>query len=181
MRIRNHREQHDQPRDRGKGDGQENPKPGPPPDEVQFSELELSPEAAEAVKQLQAQRDEAVEGRLRALADFRNYQRRAGENEQRASQSGAVRMVRAILPVLDHFDLTLNQNLDQMSTEQLMSGVGIVRDEFNKVLQAQGVERIDPARGEPFDPHRHEAVMHRHADDVPPNSVVQTLQTGYAM
>jgi molecular chaperone GrpE len=71
--------------------------------------------------------------------------------------------------------------MDQMTLAQLASAVRIVRDEFNKVLQNQGVERIEPARGEPFDPHRHEAVMRQAADDVEPNSVVQTLQTGYAM
>jgi len=144
-------------------------------------EVELSLEAANLVKQLQTQRDQAVEGRLRALADFRNYQRRATENEDRAMQSGAMRVVRAILPVLDHFDLSLSQKADQMSLDQLLSAVRIVRDELNKALTSQGVERIEPARGEPFDPHRHEAVMRQPAPGVPPNSVVSTMQAGYAL
>ena len=182
--MQNQRDHDKHPRDREgrprpKGGEFDAPAPHSAPEEM--AEIELSPEAAELVKQLQSERDEAVEGRLRALADFRNYQRRAGENEQRATQSGAVRMVKAILPVLDHFDLALNQKMDQMSLQQLTSAVRIVRDEFNKVLQTQGVERIEPARGEAFDPHRHEAVMRQKADDVDPNSVVQTLQTGYAM
>lgn len=143
--------------------------------------VELSPGAAALVKQLQTQRDQAVEGRLRALADFRNYQRRASENEDRASQGGAVRVVRAVLPVLDQFDLSLSQNARQMTLDQLLRAVGIIRDEFNKALASQGVERIEPAKGEPFDPHRHEAVMRQAAPDVPPNSVVSTMQAGYAI
>src|SRR3954467_3389750 len=74
---------------------------------VQMQEIEMSDEAADLVKQLQAELDEAVEARKRALADFRNYQRRSLENEQRAGQSGAMRIVKAVLPALDHFDLAL--------------------------------------------------------------------------
>ena len=143
-------------------------------------QVELSEEAADIVRQLQAELDEAVEARKRALADFRNYQRRALESEQRALESGAARVVRALLPIVDNFDLTLAHKADRMTTEQLLSAVRMVRDELNKALQAQGVQRIEPARGEPFDPHRHEAVMRQPADDVEPNSVVATMQPGYS-
>jgi molecular chaperone GrpE len=138
-------------------------------------------QTAERLKQLQDERDQAVEGRLRALADFRNFQRRAMENEQRAFDSGAVKIVKAMLPALDHFDLALNQRAEQLSLKQLLAAVSIVRDEFNKALQSQGVERIAPEKGEPFDPHRHEAVMRQPADGVAPNHVVSTLQAGYAL
>lgn len=144
-------------------------------------EIELSEAAAELVQQLQAERDEAVEGRLRALADFRNYQRRAVENEQRALESGAMRVVKALLPALDHFDLTLSQSPDQMNTEQLMAAVRMVYDELNKALRSQGVERIEPAPGEQFDPNRHEAVMRQSAPDLAPNAVVTVFQAGYTM
>ena len=143
-------------------------------------QVELSEEAADIVRQLQAELDEAVEARKRALADFRNYQRRALESEQRALESGAARVVRALLPIVDNFDLTLAHKADRMTTEQLLSAVRMVRDELNKALQSQGVQRIEPARGEPFDPHRHEAVMRQPADDVEPNSVVATMQPGYS-
>lgn len=144
-------------------------------------QVELSEDAAEMVRQLQSQRDEAIEGRLRALADFRNYQRRATESEHRAVQTGATRVVRAILPVLDHIDMSLSQRSDQMTLEHLLEAVRIVRDEFKKALAAQGVERIEPAKGEVFDPHRHEAVMRQPAEDAEPDTVVSTLQAGYAM
>jgi molecular chaperone GrpE len=122
-----------------------------------------------------------VEARKRALADFRNYQRRALESEHRALESGVARVIRALLPVVDNFDLTLGQKPEQMSVEQLMGAVKIVRAELNKALASQGVQRIDPQRCEPFDPHRHEAVMRQPADDLPPHSVVATMQPGYAL
>lgn len=159
-----HEEIHDEAA--GAGESPETPESGDP---------------AAAIRKLTAERDEAIDGRLRALADFRNFQRRATENEQRALNTGATRVVRSILPVLDHFDLALAQRADQMTVEQLVAAVKIVRDEFNKTLAAQGVEKIAPESGEPFDPHRHEAVMRQPAKGVGPNAVAMTLQAGYAM
>lgn len=144
-------------------------------------EIEMSDEAAEIVKQLQAELDEAVEARKRALADFRNYQRRAIESEHKALEAGVARVIRALLPVMDNFDLTLAQKPEQLSVQQLLSAVRMVRAELSKAMQSQGAKRIEPARGEPFDPHQHEAVMRQPADDVEPNSVVAVMQPGYAL
>ena len=145
--------------------------------------IEVSEAAADLVKQLQGELDEAIEARKRALADFKNYQRRAMESEQQALKSGAMRLAKAFIPALDHFDLALTQDPRKMTVEQLMQAVKLVRDEFTKALASQGVERIAPEQGEPFDPHKHEAVM-RQAAPVPgvaPNHVVMTLQPGYVM
>jgi molecular chaperone GrpE len=149
--------------------------------QTQTHEIEMSEEGAEFVKHLQAELEEAIEARKRALADFPNYQRRALDNEQQAAQSASARVVKAFLPVLDHFDLALTQNTKTMTLEQLLAAVKILREEFHKSLLSQGVERIEPARGEAFDPHRHEAVMRQPADDLAPDSIVSTMQSGYAM
>lgn len=143
--------------------------------------IELSEQAADLVRALEEERDQAIESRKRALADFQNYQRRAIDNERRALQEGAIRAVRAILPVLDHFDLALNQSSSSMSVEQLVGGVKIVRDELMKALQTSGVERIDPQPGESFDPNRHDAMMRQPARDVEPGHIVSALQPGYVM
>lgn len=181
-RKRHHREDSEQPSAPATNDGGEWAQESADRQAAGAPEaMEMPQECAALVKQLQRERDEALEGRLRALADFRNYQRRANENEQRAVQSGASRVVRAILPVLDHFDLALAQRPDQMKVEQLLEAVRIVRDEFNKALASQGVERIEPAAGAEFDPNRHEAMMRQAAPDAAPNSVVATMQAGYAM
>ncbi len=133
------------------------------------------------LRQLQAELDEAVEARKRALADFKNYQRRASDNEHRASQMATARFVRAIMPVLDHFDLALNQKPEQMTLENLLQAVRIVRDEFTRALASQNVERIEPRPGDSFDPHRHQAVKYEQVEGSQPNSVVLVFQPGYAL
>lgn len=167
--------------ERRDGERDMNEETGSPDSATDMHEIEMSDEAAEIVKQLQAELDEAVEARKRALADFRNYQRRALESEQKALDAGVARVVRALMPVMDNFDLTLLQNQQQVTVDQLMNAVRMVRAELNKAMQSQGVRRIEPVRGEPFDPHQHEAVMRQPADDVEPNSVVAVMQPGYAL
>jgi len=73
----------------------------------------------------------------------------------------------------------LKQDLKQVSSEQILEGVQIVRDEMDKVLAEQGVDRIEPAVGEEFDPNQHEAMLKQDADGVESGHVTSLLQVGY--
>jgi len=141
--------------------------------------LELSEEVAELVQNLERERDEAVEARRRALADFANFQRRAAENENRARQEGVVSVLRSLLPVIDHFDLALQQDTDAITVDQLLGGVKIVKAELMKAMESHGVVRVDPQPGDEFDPNLHEAMMRQPAEGVEPNHVVSVLQPGF--
>lgn len=145
------------------------------------AEIELSEEAAQLVHNLQAQIDEAVAARQRALADFRNYQKRAAENEILANKAGSARVARSLLAVVDQFDMALDQDTRQLSVEQLLSGIRLVRGELVKALQSHGVIRFEPEIGDEFDPMKHEAMMRQPSADVEPNHIVSVLQVGYKM
>jgi molecular chaperone GrpE len=134
----------------------------------------------EAAAKLQADLDELDSKYKRTLADFQNYQRRALQNESEAKTQGTAGAVRAILPVIDHFDLALQQDPSKVSAAQIFGGVKVIRDEFNRVLAALGVAPIVPVPNDEFDPMRHEAVMQQPAEGVAPGHVTATLQTGYA-
>jgi molecular chaperone GrpE len=149
--------------------------------EVDEQAVEVPEDAAVVIEQLQAELAEAQEGRKRALADFANYQRRAAENERRASESGAANVVRSLLGALDNFDLALGQDTNQITVEQLAGGVKIVRDELAKALATHGVQRIEPQPGDEFDPNHHEAMLQKPSDDIEPNHIVSVLQPGYIM
>ena len=148
---------------------------------AEVEEVELSEEALQLVGQLQAERDEAIAARQRALADYANYQRRAQENEVRALCDGVGSVVRSLLPALDHFDLALSQDADQITVEQLFDGVRIVREEMGKALERQGVRVIAPGVGDEFDPNEHKAVLRQPTGEHAPNTIVSILQAGYAI
>ena len=103
-------------------------------DEESVESLELSEEAAELFERIQAERDEAIEARTRALADFKNFQRRASENETRARGLGIAEVVRSLIPVVDQFALALGQDTQEVTAESLVKGIQIVKDELLKAL-----------------------------------------------
>ena len=139
------------------------------------TDAERSPEEA-----LRAERDEFESKWLRALADYQNFQRRAADNEREARRQGAAGVLLKIIPVLDSFDLALEQEAPEES-QQFVSGVRAIRDGLLRALQSQGVEVIAPAPGDEFDPNRHEALMREASPDADEGSVARTLQPGYAL
>lgn len=128
---------------------------------------------------LQDQLDEAREDRLRALAELRNNQRRASENEVRMSRAAVVGSLRALLPVLDQLEMALGQDTDGMSAEQFAQGVALARDEFIKMLAEQGVMPISPEVGDEFDPQRHEAMLQQEAEGVESGHITLVMQQGF--
>jgi molecular chaperone GrpE len=117
----------------------------------------------------------------RALADYQNFQRRASENEKRAREFGAVEVVQALIPVLDHCKLALTMDPEKASAQQVLDGVKGILDQFFTTMARFGVEPIDPARGEEFNPGRHEAMMQTDDPGVDPGAIAQVLQSGYAV
>jgi len=154
---------------------------GPAEIDIDGETYELPGPVATLLKRVERERDEAVEARLRALADFKNFQRRSAENESRAVTDGTIRVVRALLPVLDHVDLALQQDVDQLSAEQLMGGVKLLQQEFIRSLEAFGLQAIRPQPGDEFDANAHEAMMRQPSNEVPANHVTMVMQPGFRL
>ena len=117
----------------------------------------------------------------RALADFQNFQRRSQTNERNAREQGVRDVLESLLGVLDHFELAIAQDISTVTTEQLVSGVGVIKSELLRALQAHGVGLISPEPGDEFDPNTHEAVVHQAVEGVRPGCVSMTLQAGYTI
>lgn len=129
------------------------------------------------IDQLRLELHEANEAKLRALADFKNFQRRSIENESRASNTGIATVVRAIIPAIEQLNLAIEHSQDdsavqgfEMAKETLMSG-----------LSECGVEFIKPDIGDLLDPHLHETMMRQEADGIEPEHIAMVMQQGYRL
>ena len=156
-------EHHDEPLE----DFDETAKPQAPEDDV--------------IASLEKERDELNDRLLRAMADYQNYARRAEQNIVVARDQQSMDIAKALVTVLDHFDRALEVDADKTSTAALLEGVAMVRDELLRTLQRFGVERLDVAPGDPFDPNLHEAMMRQASDDVESNRVTAQFQPGYVL
>jgi molecular chaperone GrpE len=113
--------------------------------------------ADQAALRLEREVAEWKDRALRAAADLENFRKRSYRDREEATARAQAEVLARVLEVVD--DLARVAHLDpaQTSAEALHEGMALVERKFLKVLEAAGVERIDPA-GQPFDPHSHEAV-----------------------
>lgn len=173
--------------------GKKTPPPPPPPtpddahgyadahDEDAPEPIEHDLGETDEFSQLMLERDEMEAKWKRAIADFQNYQRRAAESEREARKQGTTSTLMAILPVIDHFDLALDQDPETVSVEQLIEGVRTIRDEFIRVIESRGVTLIAPKPGDEFNPGNHEALTQQPAEGVDPGCISALFQVGYML
>ncbi len=117
----------------------------------------------------------------RAQADFQNSRKRLeSESDQRLQYANAS-LIKSLLPVIDNFERALAQDPEKADPRTILKGMQIVHDQWLDVLRQQQVQDIAPKPGDPFDPNHHEALMQQPHDQLPPGSVIQTLQKGYML
>jgi len=119
----------------------------------------------------EAERDGYLGDLQRVTAEFANFRKQA---ERRNAEIGAVArgaLAEKMLPVLDACDLALGHGADDVAP---------IHTSLVQALESAGLEVLDPA-GEPFDPNRHEAVLHEPTEDGDEGQVVaEVLRRGYA-
>lgn len=108
-------------------------------------------------------------------AEYENYRKRTAATKQTAYFEGKADILVKILPVADNLELALGVCKDDKTKE----GIEMVLKNFLKVLEAEGIEQIDPV-GEPFDPTFSEAIMAAPAAEGEEDGVVrQVCRKGY--
>jgi len=127
------------------------------------------------------ERDSLFDRLARATEDFQNARRRleADKDQSVAFANGA--LIKSLLPVIDNFERALAVDTSTTDAGSILKGMQIVHDQWMTVLKNQFVEAIAPEPGTPFDPATMEALIHQPDDKLPPNSVTQLLQRGYAL
>jgi molecular chaperone GrpE len=147
------------------------------------TEPAAEPVAAEAANpELETLRREAAEHRerhLRAAAELDNLRKRSARDIDAARKFGADRLAQAILPVRDSLEAGLAA-AEQAGQHALLDGQRATLRLLDEAFTACGLREIAPL-GQPFDPHKHEALGLIAATDVAPNTVIEVVQKGYEL
>src|SRR6187200_1661258 len=117
---------------------------------------------------------------LRAVAELENVRKRARRDVAAADARGVTRLARELLPALDNFEraLAAAEAQPENRDHHLTDGIRLVKDELLSALARVGIEPESP-KGEPFDPHRHEAVAQQPVDGAEPGTIVEVYSAGY--
>ena len=131
---------------------------------------------------LEAKEKEAVETYdrlLRASAEFDNYKKRSSREMEEFRKFANQSLIKEMLSVVDNLELAMNSsNGNKAIDKDLLQGLEMTHKEILKVFEKFNVKPID-AKGQPFDPTFHEAVMQEETNDSPKNTVINELQRGY--
>jgi molecular chaperone GrpE len=127
---------------------------------------------------LKAERDMLVDRLARLQAEFENARKRSLKEQQDFREYALADAVKELLPTLDSFERALQTSAGDKS--EFRGGVELIYKQLQDALVKLGLRPI-PAKGEPFDPHLHQAIEMvdtREADD---HHVLEELQRGYKL
>jgi molecular chaperone GrpE len=129
------------------------------------------------LEKLRAERDTLLDRLARQQAEFENARKRAVREQQEFRDFAAADAMKALLPAIDSFERALKLGGER---SEFRNGMELIYRQMQDALQKIGLRPI-PAKGEPFDPHLHEAVEMVDTTEVKDNQVLDELQTGYKL
>ena len=115
---------------------------------------------------------------LRLAAEYDNYRKRTAKEKESLYTDAKIDTVNALLGVYDNLERGIAQYGDEESPHR--KGLEMVFNQFKESLKKLGVETMD-AVGQPFDPEKHNAVMHIEDESYGENTVVEVLQQGFTL
>ena len=108
---------------------------------------------------------------VRLAAEFDNYKKRTLRERDALIQSANERLIRELLPVVDSADRAAAHADGDDDSEAFKTGIRMIMEELPKILASRGLKEIE-AKGQPFDPNLHEALMQVASDEKAGNVVV---------
>jgi molecular chaperone GrpE len=136
------------------------------------------------VDKLLAEIQDLKEQVLRYAAEAENTRRRAEREANDARAYAITKFARDLLGVADNLGRAIASHPPDSGDATLKSfiqGVEMTEKELMGAFERNGLTKIDPAKGEKFDPHKHQAMMEQPGTDVEPGGVIQVLQPGYEL
>ncbi|TDR94303.1 nucleotide exchange factor GrpE [Enterovirga rhinocerotis] len=150
----------------------------------EFQDRQDGPAAEpDAFALLEAEKNDLKDRLMRALADAENLRRRSEREVADARTYAVTSFARDMLTVADNIRRGLEsakQAGETEATKPLIEGVELTERDLLATLARHGIKQLAP-EGQKFDPNFHQAMFEVPNDQVPSGTVVQVVQTGYAI
>lgn len=130
-----------------------------------------------------AERDQWKDRAMRAAAEADNTRRRAEAQMNDARAYAIQRFAKDLLGVADNLERALQaapKNADSQAAG-LITGLELTQKSLLQAFEANGLKRVAPGLGDPFDPHLHQAMIEQPSTEAPGGTVIQTMQAGYEL
>lgn len=134
---------------------------------------------ADVIQKLQDQLKDAEKRVLLAQADLENFRRRVRKESQDQIKYAATGLMTDILDCVDNLHRAVEAYEADPNGDGLRDGVKMVATQILDSLSKRDCRPIE-AEGQPFDPNKHQALQMQ-ASELPANTVIQDLRTGYVL
>jgi len=134
--------------------------------------------AAIEFDKLKTERDALLDRLARLQAEFENARKRTAREQQEFREYAVTDALKALLPTLDSFERALQTSTSDKS--EFRGGVELIYKQLQDALAKLGLRPI-PAKGEPFDPHLHQAIEMVDTKEAEDHHVLDELQRGYKL
>lgn len=150
--------------------------------------IDEAADAQDEIEALKAENAALKDQALRYAAEADNTKRRAEREVNDARAFAIQRFAKDLFEAADNLQRALHAahstslvGHPEPAVKNLVLGIEMTEKAVQSAFERNGLKTINPARGEKFDPNRHQAVMEQPADDLPPGSVMAIMQTGYEL
>src|SRR5579883_3482797 len=141
---------------------------------------ELEQQLAEMEQKLAGERQHATEYMnhwQRTQADFTNFKRRVQQEQEQRDALATTQVVALFLPALDSFERAFATLPPTLLGYSWIDGISLVQ--MHRALQVHGVQQMEIAPGQPFDPLRHESIGEVESEEHPEGHIAVVVQSGY--
>ena len=138
----------------------------------------LTREQMEKMEGLAGQLSALNDQHLRLMAEYDNYRKRTQKEKESIYQDAKADTIGKFLEVYDNLERAVSQEGDEDNVHK--KGMTMIFHELEGILVKLGVTVIDPV-GQPFDPEKHNAVLHIEDENLGENVVSQVFQKGFLL
>ena len=135
-------------------------------------------EQMEKMEALAGQLSSLHDQHLRLAAEYDNYRKRTTREKETIYQDAKLDTIAKFLEVYDNLERAASQTGDEDNVHK--QGMVMIFNQLRNGLEKMGVT-IDDPQGQPFDPARHNAVMHVDDENLGEGIVSQVFQKGFLL
>ena len=115
---------------------------------------------------------------LRLAAEYDNYRKRTAKEKEGIYANAKIDTIQGMLGVYDNLERGIAQYGQEESPHK--KGLEMILAQFRESLDKLGVKPME-CLGQPFDPEKHNAVMHVEDEAFGENTVAEVLQQGFVL
>lgn len=131
--------------------------------------------------QLERELKEWREKALRYAAEVENLKKSFKREKEEYFKFALETVFKELLPSIDNLEMALKAFENTSNIQALKEGIELTLKILIQTLEKFGLKQFEPALGEPFHPHFHEALQVEVHSEIPNGGITKVFQKGYKL